>query len=62
MREVLINLPDELLEYLDSNPYIGDRSKFIAMLIKRWQREVEKSRRETEQAKNEPHVLKDFCQ
>lgn len=62
MREISINLPDELIEYLDSNPYIGDRSKFIAMLIKRWQREVEKSRREIEQAEDDPHVLKDFCQ
>ncbi len=61
MREILVNLPDELVEYLDSNLYIKDRSEFIAMLIKRWQREVEKSRRETEQAQNDPHVLKDFC-
>lgn len=62
MREIFINLPDELVEYLDSNPYIGDRSEFIAMLIKRWHREVEKSKREIEQAHNEPRVLKDFCQ
>lgn len=61
MREVLINLPDELLEYLDSSPYIGYRSEFIVMLIKRWQREVEKSKREIEQAENDPHILKDFC-
>lgn len=45
MREILINLPEELVEYLDSNPYISDRSKFIAMLIKRWQREAGKSQR-----------------
>lgn len=60
MREILINLPDELVEYLDSNPHISDRSGFIEMLIKRWQREIEKSRREIEQAENEAHVLKDF--
>lgn len=60
MREILINLPDELVEYLDSNPYIGDRSEFIAMLIKRWQKEVEKSRRETEQSEKDPRVIKDF--
>ncbi len=35
MREILVNLPDELVEYLNSNPYIEDRSEFIAMLIKR---------------------------
>lgn len=60
MREILVNLPDELVKYLDSNPYMGDRSGFIAMLIKRWQREVEKSKRETEQSERDPRVLKDF--
>lgn len=60
MREISINLPDELVEYLDSNPYISDRSEFIAMLVKRWQTEVEKSKGETEQAERDPHVLKDF--
>ena len=42
MREILVNLPNELVEYLDSNLYIRERSKFIAMLIKLWQREVKK--------------------
>lgn len=61
MREISIKLPDELIEYLDSNPHVGSRSEFIAMLIKRWQSEVEKSKREVEQAHNDPRVLKDFC-
>ncbi len=30
MREISIRLPDELLEDLDSNPYIGERSKLSA--------------------------------
>lgn len=60
MREISINLPDELVECLDNHPYISDRSGFIEMLIKRWQREVEKSKRETEQAQRDPRVLKDF--
>ena len=60
MREILINLPEELVEYVDSNPYIGDRSEFIVMLIKPWQREAERSRRETEQAENDPQTLRHF--
>ena len=60
MREILINLPEELVKYIDSNPYIGDRSKFIAMLIKRWQREAEKSRCEIKQAENDPNTLRHF--
>lgn len=60
MREILINLPEELVEYLDESPYIGDRSKFIVMLIKRWQRESERSRCEIEQAENDPQTLRHF--
>ncbi len=56
MREILFNLPDKLVEYLDSNSYTRDRSGFMAMLIKCWQREVEKSKRETEQTQNNPHL------
>ncbi len=45
---------------MDEDLYVGDRSKFIAMLIRRWQRELEKSRREIEQDENDPRIIREF--
>lgn len=44
---------------LTEEGYIDDRSKFIAMLIRRWQKELDKSRRECEAVEKEPYVLWD---
>lgn len=61
MIEISITLPEDVMRYLDEDPYIGDRSRFIAMLIRKWQRELEESKREIERDENEPRILRDFC-
>lgn len=58
--EISVTLSEDLVNYLDEDPYIGDRSKFIAMLIRRWLFELEKSRREVERAESDPCVFRDF--
>ena len=60
MVEILINLPQELVKYMDEDPYVGDRSRFIAMLIRKWQRELERSKREIERDKNDPRIIREF--
>lgn len=57
MIEISINLPEDVVKYMDQDPYIGDHGKFIAMLIRRWQRDLEKSRREAETYKNNPDTI-----
>lgn len=50
--KIQLVLPEELVKYMDEDPYVGDYSSFIAMLIRRWQRELEKSRCQEEEPKN----------
>lgn len=57
MIEISINLPEDVVKYMDEDPYIGERGSFIAMLIRRWQREVEKSRQKYELDKNNPDII-----
>lgn len=45
---------------MDEDPYVGDHSKFIGMLIRRWQRELEKSKRELERDENDPRIIWEF--
>jgi metal-responsive CopG/Arc/MetJ family transcriptional regulator len=59
MVEITITLPQDVLNFLDNDPYIGDRSAFIAMLIRRFQREQEKSKAQCEASENDPSVLRD---
>ena len=37
---ITIDLPDELVDYLNHGKYIGDPSRLIAYLIRRWQKEL----------------------
>lgn len=60
MIEISITLPADVVKYMDEDPYIGDRGKFIAWLIKRFQKELEKSRREAEANKDNPYTLSDI--
>lgn len=59
MVEISITLPEDVVKYMDEDPYIGDRGKFIAWLIGRFQKEVEKSRQESEEIMNDPKVFHD---
>jgi len=44
MAKITIDLPDELLTYLNQDEYIGNPSTFIACLIRRWIKELDKER------------------
>jgi metal-responsive CopG/Arc/MetJ family transcriptional regulator len=57
MAKLSIELPDELIEYMEADPYVGDRSKFLAMLIRQWIRDKESSERKHENDLNDPTVI-----
>jgi hypothetical protein len=59
MKQILIDLSDELAEFLEQDPYVGDRSRFIAMLVRRFLREKEKSTADAEAVERDPFVLRD---
>lgn len=61
MIEILITLPEDVVRYMNEDPYVGNRSRFIAMLIRKWQRELEESKREIKRDENDPRILRDFC-
>ncbi len=44
MAKITIDLPDNLVEYMNQDKYVGDYSRFIAYLIGRWIRELDNQR------------------
>jgi hypothetical protein len=57
MAKVLIELPDDLIQYMEEDPYVGDQGQFLTMLIRRWIRDKENSTRRQERQENDPTVI-----
>jgi metal-responsive CopG/Arc/MetJ family transcriptional regulator len=57
MAKISIELPDDLIQYMKEDPYVGDRSGFIAMLIRQWIRDKENSERKHHKDLKDPTVI-----
>lgn len=62
MTKISVDLPEELINYMDENPYITEYSKFIAMLIRKFQKDCEEQNRQHEADRKNPKVLWDFTE
>ena len=57
MTKISIERPDDLIHYIKEDPSVGDRSRFITLLIRQWIRDKENSERKHEKNLKDPTVI-----
>ena len=57
--KIYIELPEDLLLRMEQDPYIGDKSRFIAMCVRRFYREQAKEIKRLEAVENDPNIMWD---
>ena len=57
---IYIELPEVLLLRMEHDPYIGDKSRFIAMCIRRFFKEQTEERKRRKTLEDDPNILWDW--